>query len=68
MKRSLSKDYTIKGLFQYYGANKTGRWSGRLVQVQNLPSAKLDNLDLARSILKEKATKDCYEILRYLYG
>ena len=36
MKRSLSKDYTIKGLFQYYGANKTGRWSGKLVQVQNL--------------------------------
>ena len=68
MNRSLTKDNTIKGLFQYYGANKTGRWSGRLVQVQNLPSTKLDNLDLARSILKEKPTKDCYEILSILYS
>ena len=68
MNRSLTKDNTIKGLFQYYGANKTGRWSGRLVQVQNLPSTKLDNLDLARSILKEKPTKEVYEILSILYS
>ena len=68
MNRSLTKDNTIKGLFQYYGANKTGRWSGRLVQVQNLPSTKLDNLDLARSILKGKSTKECYEILSILYS
>lgn len=67
MKRTVTKDNTIKGLFQYYGANKTGRWSGRLVQVQNLPQTKLENLDLARNILKEKEDIECYDILDLLY-
>lgn len=67
MKRTLTKDNTIKGLFRYYGANKTGRWAGRLVQVQNLPQTKVQNLDLARKLLKEKETKECHKLLELLY-
>lgn len=35
--KTASKDRRVRGLFQYYGANRTGRWAGRLVQLQNLP-------------------------------
>lgn len=38
-------DERIRGLFQFYGANRTGRWAGRLVQVQNLPQNKMSNLE-----------------------
>lgn len=38
----------IRGLLQFYGANRTGRWAGRMVQVQNLPQNHLNDLDLAR--------------------
>lgn len=49
MKRCVCSDERIRGLFQFYGANRTGRWAGRLVQVQNLPQNKLSNLDEVRS-------------------
>jgi len=52
MDRALCKDGRIHGLLQYYGANRTGRWAGRLVQVQNLPQNKLPDLDLARKLVK----------------
>ena len=52
MKRALGKDKRIRGLLQYYGANRTGRWAGRLVQVQNLPQNKMPDLDRARSLLR----------------
>lgn len=52
VKRSISKDGRVRGLFQFYGANRTGRWSGKLVQVQNLPQNKLKNIELAREIVK----------------
>lgn len=42
----------VHGLLQFYGANRTGRWAGRLVQVQNLPQNKLADLALARSLVK----------------
>lgn len=42
----------IRGLFQFYGANRTGRWAGRMVQVQNLPQNKLRDLDTARDCVK----------------
>ena len=42
----------IRGLFQFYGANRTGRWAGRMVQVQNLPKNKLRDLDTARLCVK----------------
>nr|WP_287567352.1 DNA polymerase [Paeniclostridium sp.] len=45
MKRCICSDDRIRGLFQFYGANRTGRWAGRLVQVQNLPQNKLENLE-----------------------
>mgnify|MGYP000955114069 CR=1 FL=1 len=45
-------DDRARGLLQFYGANKTGRWAGRLIQVQNLPHTKLPDLDMARNIVK----------------
>lgn len=46
-------DGRVRGLLQFYGANRTGRWSGRLVQVQNLPQNHLPDLDYARQLVKE---------------
>lgn len=63
MDRALCKDNRIRGLLQFYGANRTGRWAGRLVQVQNLPQNKLKDLDLARNLLKEGQ----YETLEMLF-
>lgn len=42
----------VRGLFRYYGANRTGRWAGRLVQLQNLPQNHIDELDEARELAK----------------
>ena len=42
----------IRGLFRYYGANRTGRWAGRLVQLQNLPQNHIEDLDVARDTAK----------------
>ncbi|MGL5649427.1 MAG: hypothetical protein ACRDDY_16415, partial [Clostridium sp.] len=53
MKRSVCKDGRIRGLFRFYGANRTGRWAGRLVQVQNLPQNKAKDIDLCRNLLLE---------------
>ena len=58
------KDYRVRGLLQFYGANRTGRWAGRLVQVQNLPRTYTKNLDLARQLVKDKQTTT----LRVIYG
>lgn len=52
MQRSVCKDGRVRGLVQFYGANRTGRWAGRLVQVQNLPRNTIPDIDLARQILK----------------
>lgn len=57
-------DDRVRGLTQYYGANRTGRWAGRLVQMQNLPRNYLKTLDEARSLVKRKN----YEGIRMLYG
>ena len=48
MRRAVCRDGRVHGLLQFYGAARTGRWSGRLVQVQNLPQNHLPDLDLAR--------------------
>jgi DNA polymerase len=50
---SACNDGCVKGLFQYYGANRTGRWAGRNVQLQNLKRNDLKELDLARQLVKE---------------
>ena len=54
----------IRGLTQYYGANRTGRYAGRMVQMQNLPRNYLKTLDYARKLVKEKD----YAGLQLLYG
>ncbi len=51
MSRAVCADGRLRGLLQFYGANRTGRWAGRLVQVQNLPSNKLRDLELARNLV-----------------
>lgn len=51
MERGMCSDGRIRGLFQFYGANRTGRWAGRQVQVQNLPQNKITDLDTARSVV-----------------
>jgi DNA polymerase len=48
-------DGRVRGLLQFYGANRTGRWAGRLVQVQNLPRTYTDPLPLARELIKNKS-------------
>ncbi len=50
MKRGMCRDDRIRGLLQFYGASRTGRWAGRQVQVQNLPQNHIPDLDTARAI------------------
>jgi len=52
MKRAVCKDERVRGLMKFYGANRTGRWSSKLVQTQNLPRNNMDNLEDARMLLK----------------
>jgi DNA polymerase len=53
MLRCVCSDGRIKGLTRFYGANRTGRWAGQLVQVQNLPQNHLLDLDAARQLVKQ---------------
>ncbi|UTG84515.1 DNA polymerase [Bacillus paranthracis] len=64
MERSMCLDGRVRGLLQFCGANRTWRWAGRLVQVQNLPQNKIPDLQLARDVLKNKD----FELLEMLYG
>ena len=57
-------DGRVRGLLQFYGANRTGRWAGRLVQVQNLPRTYIGYLPWARQAVKDLQT----EKLRTMYG
>ena len=52
MSRARCADGRVHGLLQFYGANRTGRWAGRLVQVQNLPRNSMTELDDARELLR----------------
>ena len=52
MDSAVCKDGRARGLLQFYGANRTGRWAGRLIQVQNLPQNHLPDLAQARSLAK----------------
>ena len=54
MEEAVCQDRRIRGLLQFYGASRTGRWAGRLLQVQNLPRNYLKNIGLARQLVKEK--------------
>lgn len=57
-------DCRVRGLLQFYGANRTGRWAGRLVQVQNLPRTYTEPLDLARELIKGRKA----DTLRVVFG
>lgn len=54
MERAVCDDDRIRGVLMYYGANRTGRWAGRLVQVQNLPRNSIEELDEVRAMVKAK--------------
>lgn len=58
IRRSVCADGRVHGLLQFYGANRTGRWAGRLVQVQNLPQNHLPDLALARDLVKAGRYED----------
>lgn len=57
-------DGRVRGLLQFYGANRTGRWAGRLVQVQNLPRTYTEPLELARDLVRDRKL----DALRMIYG
>ncbi len=63
MQRTVCKNGRIKGILQYYGASRSGRWAGRLVQIHNLPRNHLKDLGTARDLVK---TGD-YEMLEMLF-
>lgn len=64
MAAAVCEDSRVRALLQYYGANRTGRWAGRLVQVQNLPKNVLPDLDSARELLLAGE----YDFIEFLYG
>lgn len=64
MLNSVCTDGRVRGMLQFYGANRTGRWTGRIVQLQNLPQNHIPDLDLARATV---AAGD-FEALELLYG
>ena len=66
MTEAVCEDGRVRGLLQYYGANRTGRWAGRIIQPQNLPRTYLhgDMLDLARELVKGRKI----DHLQLIYG
>lgn len=63
MENCVCADSRCRGMFQFYGANRSGRWAGRLIQLQNLPQNHIPDLASARSLVKAGD----YEMLRLLY-
>ena len=63
METAVCKDSRARGLIQFYGANRTGRYAGRLIQVQNLPQNHLPDLEQARTLVK----KGFYNDIEMLY-
>lgn len=64
MEAAMGMDGRVRGLTQYYGANRTGRWAGRLVQMQNLPRNYLKTLDGARGLVR----RGNHAGIRMIYG
>jgi DNA polymerase bacteriophage-type len=67
MFRSAGTDNRVRGLFQYYGANRTGRWAGRIVQVQNLPKNFMSDLGDARKLVS-KGDFETFDMLYWVPG
>ena len=63
MENAACNDTRARGMFQFYGANRTGRWAGRLIQLQNLPQNHMDDLAEARELVRQGD----YESLEMLY-
>lgn len=63
MQNAVCKDGRAHGMFQFYGANRSGRWAGRLIQLQNLPQNHMNDLAEARAIVKSGD----YDTLQLLY-
>jgi DNA polymerase len=64
MENAACSDDRARGMFQFYGANRTGRWSGRQIQAQNLKRNSIEDLAVARTLVKEGD----YEAVKMLYG
>lgn len=58
------KDGRVRGTFQFYGANRTGRWAGRLVQLQNLSKNHVENIDLPRELIRKRD----WDAVNMIYG
>lgn len=63
MQNSVCADKRVRGMFQFYGAGRSGRWAGRIVQFQNLPQNHMSDLEEARDIVKSED----YEFMNILY-
>ena len=63
MKNAVCSDGRARGMFMFYGANRTGRFSGRLIQLQNLPQNKMPDLGVARELVRSGD----YEQVKLLY-
>lgn len=63
MQNAVCDDDRCHGMFQFYGANRSGRWAGRLIQLQNLPQNHMSDLEQARNLVKDGD----YEMLNMLY-
>lgn len=63
MRNAVCRDGRARGMFQFYGANRSGRWAGRIIQLQNLPQNHMEDLEQARGLVKNGD----YEALVMLY-
>lgn len=63
MENAACADHRARGMFQFYGANRTGRWAGRLIQLQNLPQNHMSDLSESRELIR----LGDYESLEMLY-
>lgn len=69
MLESVSKGDRIRGILQFYGANRTGRWAGRIIQPQNLPQNHITDLDFSRSLVANgdyDSFYQCYDVAQTL--
>ena len=64
MKNAVCADGRVRGMFQFYGAVRSGRWAGRLVQLQNLYRNSMPDLEAARNLVREGD----YDTVKMLYG
>lgn len=63
MQNAVCYDGRARGMFQFYGANRSGRWAGRIIQLQNLPQNHMDDLEQARALVRNGD----YDALSLLY-